>query len=90
MTSIQYAADCWKTNGRRQFCRKTRSLASVYAAKMRRPNSASSDIRLRNESGIELGVVVAPRREVVLGANGPTIYLRKSPGAARQDRGQAA
>jgi hypothetical protein len=57
---------------------------------MRRPDSASSDIRLTNENGIELGVVVAPRRDVVLAANGATIYLQRPQAGARHDRDHAA
>ena len=90
MTSTQCVVDWWKTGGRRQFSPENGSVASIWVTSMNRPQSVLRDIRVTDEDGNELGVVVAPRRDFVLAANGPTIYLQRTPAEVSQGRGQAA
>lgn len=89
MTSIPCMAD-WATAGRHLRCRPYEEFAAVTAATMGHPDPVLSNIRLTDDNGVELGLVVAPRRGVVLTANGPTIYLRRLEDRAQRSREQAA
>jgi hypothetical protein len=92
MTTIQCSLDWWGRGGRRRVCRRVSSLASVLAGVMSRgAGTASSDIRLVDENGMELGVIVAPHPGVTLTANGPTILLQRlEPAVVRRGQEHAA
>ncbi len=81
MTSIPYTSN-WVCEGRRHSCttggRKVVGAAALTEVSIQ---SNTCDMRLADQTGRSIGVVIAPRSDVMLNANGPTLYLER-----RRDR----